>query len=448
MLTNAPTCALRGCLQARPHDRGSEGTAARRRYEIVRDFLKAAEKVWGEAWGSVSHMVTRPVTIKAMLRVAFDLAAADAEPVDGRLARWMRRLAPWSQLGRELRTEGFYECFCQCRLLRERSVEHACSVRVHPPATAESTRCAEIAQSYVLADPRTPGHGPRWRRRQGGNNPLRKPRQQAQACSSPTQGEGACCRVSLCNLVPSGFLLSRTTPLASSVVSAAPSSAHHRGGPAPGTLAARRGVGHAGLVDATFRSETTLRVQAARDGNREALERLLADHLAFARQVAALRLGERLAGLEAAEDVAQDAVVNALLRSEKLPCDTRASFRAWLARVVENALCDANRRHGALKRAGRSPLPIHELDSHVACNLLLGNRVGASPSQMLGAKELAARLDAALGRLGERQRKAVVMHRVEGASYAEIARELGFGSESSARSLVARALSRLSDLLD
>jgi hypothetical protein len=83
--------------------------AVKRHYEIVRDFLKAAEKVWGEAWGSPSHMVTRPVTIKAMLRVAFDLAAVDAEPVDGRLARWTRRLAPWGQLTRELRSEGFYE---------------------------------------------------------------------------------------------------------------------------------------------------------------------------------------------------------------------------------------------------------------------------------------------------------------------------------------------------
>src|SRR5262245_4326713 len=85
--------------------------AAKRRYEIVRDFLKAAEKVWGEAWGSASHMVTRPVTIKAMLRVCFDLAATDAEPVTERVTRWTRRLAPWTQQVRELRTEGFYERF-------------------------------------------------------------------------------------------------------------------------------------------------------------------------------------------------------------------------------------------------------------------------------------------------------------------------------------------------
>jgi len=89
----------------------ASAAAAKRRYEIVRDFLKAAEKVWGEAWSSASHMVTRPVTIKAMLRVCIDLAAEDAEPVTDRLARWTRRLSPWSQLTRDLRAEGFYERF-------------------------------------------------------------------------------------------------------------------------------------------------------------------------------------------------------------------------------------------------------------------------------------------------------------------------------------------------
>jgi DGQHR domain-containing protein len=85
--------------------------AAKRRYEIVRDFLKAAEKVWGAAWGSSGHMVTRPVTIKAMLRVGFDLAASDAEPSEGRVQRWTQRLAPWAELVRDFRVEGFYERF-------------------------------------------------------------------------------------------------------------------------------------------------------------------------------------------------------------------------------------------------------------------------------------------------------------------------------------------------
>jgi DGQHR domain-containing protein len=83
---------------------------AERYYEMVRDFLRAAEKAWGEAWGHASYMITRPVTLKAMLRVCADLAAADPDPED-RVKRWARKLSPWSDLTRSFKQEGFYERF-------------------------------------------------------------------------------------------------------------------------------------------------------------------------------------------------------------------------------------------------------------------------------------------------------------------------------------------------
>jgi len=83
---------------------------AERFYEIVRDFLRAAEKAWGDAWGHAGYMVTRPVTLKALLRVCADLAAEDADPTD-RVKRWARRLAPWTDLARQFRVDGFYERF-------------------------------------------------------------------------------------------------------------------------------------------------------------------------------------------------------------------------------------------------------------------------------------------------------------------------------------------------
>jgi DGQHR domain-containing protein len=79
-------------------------------YEIVRDFFRAAQKVWEDAWGNDNYMVTRPVTIKAMLRVCADLARADDDPED-RVRRWQRRLSPWTGLQREFRADGFYERF-------------------------------------------------------------------------------------------------------------------------------------------------------------------------------------------------------------------------------------------------------------------------------------------------------------------------------------------------
>ena len=56
-------------------------------------------------------MVTRPVTIKAMLRVCADLSREDGEPADGRLRRWEKRLSPFKELVRLFRAEGFYERF-------------------------------------------------------------------------------------------------------------------------------------------------------------------------------------------------------------------------------------------------------------------------------------------------------------------------------------------------
>jgi DGQHR domain-containing protein len=82
-----------------------------RYYAVVRDFFKAAEKVWGPAWGNAQFMVTRPVTIKAMLRVCGDLAFVDDEPAEGRIARWGRKLAPWGEMVKSFRADGFYERF-------------------------------------------------------------------------------------------------------------------------------------------------------------------------------------------------------------------------------------------------------------------------------------------------------------------------------------------------
>lgn len=90
---------------------GTDKRAAARYYEIARDFLKASAQAWGEAWGAPGYMVTKPVTLKALLRVCADLSAKDAEPADGRVARWTERLAPWTEQARVFKNEGFYERF-------------------------------------------------------------------------------------------------------------------------------------------------------------------------------------------------------------------------------------------------------------------------------------------------------------------------------------------------
>ena len=96
---------------AKIESEGTDKRSAARYYAMVRDFLKAAVRVWGEAWGNSDYMITKPVTLKAMIRVCADLTAKDSEPEEGRVERWTQRLGPWTNEIRAFRNEGFYERF-------------------------------------------------------------------------------------------------------------------------------------------------------------------------------------------------------------------------------------------------------------------------------------------------------------------------------------------------
>jgi DGQHR domain-containing protein len=91
---------------------GGSSKEVPRYYGMVRDFFKAAKGAFGDGvWGKDGYMVTRPVTIKAMIRVCADLAREDDGPEAGRVARWEHRLGPWAEMGKQFRDEGFYERF-------------------------------------------------------------------------------------------------------------------------------------------------------------------------------------------------------------------------------------------------------------------------------------------------------------------------------------------------
>src|SRR4051812_49670927 len=48
---------------------GTDQRSAERYYGMVRDFLKAASEVFEDMWGNDNYMVTKPVTLKALIRV-------------------------------------------------------------------------------------------------------------------------------------------------------------------------------------------------------------------------------------------------------------------------------------------------------------------------------------------------------------------------------------------
>ncbi len=116
---------------------------AEKYYGVARDFLKAARVAWADAWGNDSYMATKPVTLKAMIRVCADLAREDAQPEDGRLERWSKRLSVWSEERKTFRSEGFYERFAAKgeveRVARiHRELARSAGIEIHTPAVKKS----------------------------------------------------------------------------------------------------------------------------------------------------------------------------------------------------------------------------------------------------------------------------------------------------------------------
>jgi DGQHR domain-containing protein len=79
-------------------------------YEPLRDFLAATRIVLGNSWDNERYMVTRAVTLKALVRVCADLYRADGK-ADERVQRWAHKLRRLKEIEPEFRIEGFYERF-------------------------------------------------------------------------------------------------------------------------------------------------------------------------------------------------------------------------------------------------------------------------------------------------------------------------------------------------
>ena len=90
--------------------RDVERAARNEIYEPLRDFLVAAHTALVSSWGNERYMVTRAVTLKALVRVCADLNRADGDAED-RARRWTNKLRRLREIEPDFRVEGFYERF-------------------------------------------------------------------------------------------------------------------------------------------------------------------------------------------------------------------------------------------------------------------------------------------------------------------------------------------------
>jgi RNA polymerase sigma-70 factor (ECF subfamily) len=188
------------------------------------------------------------------------------------------------------------------------------------------------------------------------------------------------------------------------------------------------------LPDRFARNDSTFELlEAARKGDREALERLFARHLKPLQRWASGRLPQWARDLADTDDLVQDTLLQTFKRIEDFEPRRVGALQAYLRQAVLNRLRDE------LRRKGRHPDAV-ELDG-------LERAETRSPLEEAIGREAVESYEQALQRLRPEEREAVIARVEMGYTYEEMAEALAKPTADAARKAAQRALVRLAEEL-
>jgi RNA polymerase sigma-70 factor (ECF subfamily) len=176
---------------------------------------------------------------------------------------------------------------------------------------------------------------------------------------------------------------------------------------------------------------TIVLLDRVRAGDELALNALFERHLPLLRRWARGRLPAAARDLQDTGDLVQEALLNALRNLPTFEYRHEGALQAYLRQAVYNRIRDE------VRRLGRRPPPVELTESREGDE--------ASPLDLAIGQETAARYEAALERLREEDREAVIARVELGHSFEEIARLFDKPSSDAARMMVNRALMRLAE---
>jgi RNA polymerase sigma-70 factor (ECF subfamily) len=158
------------------------------------------------------------------------------------------------------------------------------------------------------------------------------------------------------------------------------------------------------------------------------------------------RIGSHLAKKTEAEDILQDAAMEAVRSLDKAPLDSWDPLH-WLFQICERKIIDAHRRHFASQKRDASREAVLPDGSEAAGGL--ANLLAASmttPSAAFSRDQRQLRVLAALDTLPEDQREAIRLRYLVGLPSKEIAQKLG-KSDGAVRVMLSRSLAKLQEML-
>ncbi len=191
-------------------------------------------------------------------------------------------------------------------------------------------------------------------------------------------------------------------------------------------------------------------LDAARQGDREAINRLLDRHRDALRRLVQLRLDPKIQRRVDVSDVVQDALLDANRRLADYLANPVMPFHLWLRNIARDRIIDSHRRHRAsgkrsVDREQRLAVPAANDRStlELAAQICDPERTPAAEATL---RELARRFHDALEQLEESDREVLVMRHFEQLSNQEVAQALGL-SQPAASMRYLRAMRRLRELL-
>jgi RNA polymerase sigma-70 factor (ECF subfamily) len=185
--------------------------------------------------------------------------------------------------------------------------------------------------------------------------------------------------------------------------------------------------------------------EAAHAGDTAAVGRLLDSCRDYLAAIAARGLGPDLVSKVGASDLVQEALLGASRDFGRFGGLSRDELLAWLRAILRNRIAVLRRRYrGTGKRQVSREIPAGDPTADGPWSALPAE--SSTPGTRAARREWAEALRAALARLPDDYRQAIVWHQYDGLTFEAIGCRLG-RSDEAARKLWARALIRLAEVL-
>ena len=175
----------------------------------------------------------------------------------------------------------------------------------------------------------------------------------------------------------------------------------------------------------TSDDQTKTLLEAAGQGDSDAVNRLLERHRGPIRRLVELRLDRKVQRRIDVSDVVQEVMVEASGRLERYLADPSMAFHLWLRQIARDRIIDTYRRHrGSAKRDIDREQPIQAVAGPDQSTMDLAVQLcdpALTPATQATQREISEKVEQAIAELDEQDRDVILMRHYEHLSNLEIA---------------------------